>query len=39
MDHTSILYLMGKDGKFVRHFNGDAKAEEIAAGLKSALGN
>ena len=38
MDHTSILYLMGKDGKFLRHFNGDAKAEEIADGLKAALG-
>ncbi len=37
MDHTSILYLMGKDGKFLRHFNGDAPAEEIAAGLKAAL--
>ena len=38
MDHTSIIYLMGKDGKFLRHFNGDAKAEEIADGLKAALG-
>jgi protein SCO1/2 len=39
MDHTSIIYLMGKDGRFLRHFNGDAKAEEITAGLKSALGS
>lgn len=38
MDHTSIIYLMGKDGKFLRHFNGDAPAEEIAGGLKTALG-
>ena len=38
MDHTSIIYLMGKDGKFLRHFNGDAPAEEIAGGLGSALG-
>lgn len=38
MDHTSIIYLMGKDGKFLRHFNGDAPADEIAKGLKEALG-
>jgi protein SCO1/2 len=39
MDHTSILYLMGKDGKFLRHFNGDAPAQEISDGLKEALGH
>ncbi|HMA49044.1 MAG TPA: SCO family protein [Magnetospirillaceae bacterium] len=39
MDHTSILYLMGKDGKFLRHFNGDAPAQEISNGLKEALGH
>lgn len=39
MDHTSILYLMGKDGKFLRHFNGDAPPQEIAEGLKEALGH
>jgi protein SCO1/2 len=38
MDHTSIIYLMGKDGKFLRHFNGDAPAQEIADGLKAVLG-
>jgi protein SCO1/2 len=38
MDHTSIIYLMGKDGKFLRHFNGDAPAKEISDGLKEALG-
>jgi protein SCO1/2 len=37
MDHSSILYLMGKDGRFLRHFNGDTKPEEIAEGLKKAL--
>jgi len=37
MDHSSILYLMGKDGRFLRHFNGDAPAQEIADGLKEAL--
>ena len=37
MDHSSIIYLMGKDGRFLRHFNGDAKDEEIADGLRQAL--
>jgi cytochrome oxidase Cu insertion factor (SCO1/SenC/PrrC family) len=39
MDHTSILYLMDRNGKFLRHFNGDAPAQEIADGLKAALGS
>ena len=37
MDHSSIIYLMGKDGRFLRHFNGDAKEQEIADGLRLAL--
>ena len=37
MDHSSIIYLMGKDGRFLRHFNGDAKEQEIADGLSQAL--
>lgn len=37
MDHSSILYLMGRDGKFLRHFNGDASPQEISDGLKAAL--
>ena len=37
MDHSSIIYLMGKDGRFLRHFNGDAKEQEIAEGLRQAL--
>ena len=37
MDHSSIIYLMGKDGRFLRHFNGDAKEQEIADGLLQAL--
>ena len=37
MDHSSIIYLMGKDGRFLRHFNGDAPAQEITDGLKDAL--
>jgi protein SCO1/2 len=38
VDHSSVLYLMGKDGRFLRHFNGDASEQEIVAGLKQALG-
>jgi protein SCO1/2 len=37
MDHSSIIYLMGKDGRFLRHFNGDASEQEIADGLKQAM--
>jgi len=37
MDHSSITYLMGKDGRFLRHFNGDATEQEIADGLKQAM--
>ena len=37
MDHTSILYLMGKDGRFIRHFNADASNQEIAGALQQAL--
>jgi len=37
MDHTSILYLMGKDGRFLRHFNADASNQEIAGALQQAL--
>lgn len=31
VDHTSILYLMGPDGKFVKHFNYDSDPEDLAA--------
>jgi len=37
VDHSSILYLMGRDGKFLRHFDGTASAKELAAGLEQAL--
>ena len=37
MDHSSIIYLMGKDGRFLRHFDGDAKDQVIADGLRQAL--
>jgi len=37
MDHSSILYVMGKDGQFLTHFNHLATPDEIAAGLKKLL--
>jgi protein SCO1/2 len=37
MDHSSIIYVMGKDGVFLTHFNHMATPEEIAAGLKKLL--
>jgi protein SCO1/2 len=37
VDHSSILYLMGRDGRFLRHFDGNASNQDIAAGLVKAL--
>jgi len=37
VDHSSILYLMGKDGRFLRHFDGNASNQDIASGLQQAL--
>ena len=37
MDHSSIYYLMGPDGKFVRHFNHNATPKEIAEGIEESL--
>lgn len=37
MDHSSILYLMGRDGKFIAHFPHGTTADELAAGLKKHL--
>jgi protein SCO1/2 len=33
MDHSSIVYLMGPDGRFVGHFPGGTKPEDMAAGI------
>jgi protein SCO1/2 len=30
MDHSSIVYLLDRNGRFVTHFTHDAKAETIA---------
>lgn len=37
MDHSSIIYLMGPDGKFLKHFSYTTDAAALAAGLKAAL--
>lgn len=39
MDHTSIVYLMGPDGEFVKHFTYGTDAEALAAGLSAAIGS
>lgn len=38
MDHSSIVYLMGPDGRFIKHFSYTTDAKALAAGLKTALG-
>jgi protein SCO1/2 len=37
MDHSSIIYVMSRDGGFLTHFNHMATPEDIAAGLKKHL--
>jgi cytochrome oxidase Cu insertion factor (SCO1/SenC/PrrC family) len=37
MDHSSIVYLMGADGKFLKHFSYTTDAKALAQGLKQAL--
>jgi cytochrome oxidase Cu insertion factor (SCO1/SenC/PrrC family) len=37
MDHSTFIYLMGPDGRYVRHFAHNAAAEEIAAAIKAAI--
>ena len=37
MDHPSILYLMGPDGKFAKHFPYSTDAKKLALELKSVL--
>lgn len=37
MDHSSIFYLMDRNGRFVKHFTHQAKAEDIAAAIKPLL--
>ena len=37
MDHTSLLYLMGPDGKLIALFRTGATPDDIAAGIKAAF--
>lgn len=37
MDHSAILYLMGPDGKFVKHFSYGTDVKALALGLRDAL--
>lgn len=38
MDHSSIVYLMGPDGKFLKHFTYTTDAKALAQGIAEALG-
>ena len=37
MDHSSIVYLLDRNGRFVTHFTHEAKAEAIASGVQRLL--
>tara|TARA_B100000674_G_scaffold386753_1_gene330269 strand:- start:16188 stop:16802 length:615 start_codon:yes stop_codon:yes gene_type:complete len=37
MDHSSFVYLMDRDGKFVRHFNYGTSPEDMAKGVTEAV--
>ncbi len=37
MDHSTIIYLMAPDGRFVRHFNYTTDAAKLAQELKDAV--
>ena len=37
MDHTSLIYLMDEDGKYLAHFPHTINAEELAARIAQAL--
>ena len=37
MDHSSIVYLLDRNGRFVTHFTHEAKAEAIAAAVGRLL--
>jgi cytochrome oxidase Cu insertion factor (SCO1/SenC/PrrC family) len=37
MDHSSIVYLMDRDGKYLGHFAGSTTAEEMAAAIAKHL--
>lgn len=37
MDHSSIIYLMDRQGHYLTHFTGDATADQMAAALNKYL--
>ncbi len=37
MDHSSIVYLMGPDGSFVKHFSYGTDSEKLAKGITTAI--
>ncbi|MDE1172476.1 MAG: SCO family protein [Parvibaculaceae bacterium] len=37
MDHSSIIYLMGPDGRFIEHFGPGTTPEQMAAGIRKYL--
>lgn len=37
MDHSTFIYLMGPDGRYVRHFAHNAAPEEIAAAIETSI--
>ncbi len=37
MDHSTFIYLMGPDGRYVRHFAHSATPEEMAAAIEAAI--
>ncbi|AWZ02767.1 hypothetical protein RHODOSMS8_03257 [Rhodobiaceae bacterium] len=39
MDHSSIVYLMDKEGQFITHFGPGTKPEKMAETIRSALSN
>lgn len=39
MDHSSIIYLMGPDGKFLKHFTYTTDARALAQGITDAMAN
>lgn len=39
MDHSSFVYLMDPEGRYLTHFSHTSTAEEIAEGLAKALGS
>lgn len=37
VDHSSVVYLMGADGRFLAHFDATTTPEEMAAAIRSRL--